>query len=135
MWAVKSLKHFTLMGPFCQNHIKFQLKKYSDAKFKEKLTCGFTHDMGNFVNFHPTTQKSENFTSMGSFCAKYIRFELMTIEWEGSCLVQPTPHFEICIPFLKRKKTKIMNNWGKPKWKWLALCPTRRKTHKHKYSC
>ena len=32
--------------------------------------------MRNLVKFHPTTQKSENFTSMGSFCAKYIRFEL-----------------------------------------------------------
>ena len=45
------------------------------AKFKEKLTCGFKYDMRNLVNFHPTTQKSENFTSMGSFCPKYIRFE------------------------------------------------------------
>ena len=48
----------------------------SDAKFKEKLTCGFKYDMRNLVNFHPTTQKSENFTSMGYFCPKYIRFEL-----------------------------------------------------------
>ena len=39
----------------------------SDAKFKEKLTCGFKYDMRNLVNFHPTTQKSENFFSMGSF--------------------------------------------------------------------
>ena len=30
----------------------------------------------NLVNFHPTTQKSENCTSMGSFCPKYIKFEL-----------------------------------------------------------
>ena len=29
-----------------------------DAKFKEKLTCGFKYDMRNLVNFHPTTQKS-----------------------------------------------------------------------------
>ena len=48
----------------------------SDAKFKEKLTCGFKYDMRNLVNFHPTTQKSENFTSMGYFCPKYMRFEL-----------------------------------------------------------
>ena len=48
----------------------------TDAKFKEKLTCGFKYDMRNLVNFHPTTQKSGNFTSMGSFCPKYIRFEL-----------------------------------------------------------
>ena len=48
----------------------------SDAKFKEKLTCGFKYDIRNLVKFHPTTQKSENFFSMGSFCPKYIRFEL-----------------------------------------------------------
>ena len=48
----------------------------SDAKFKEKLTCGFKYDMRNLVNVHPTTQKSENLTLMGSFCLKYIRFEL-----------------------------------------------------------
>ena len=48
----------------------------SDAKFKEKLTCSFKHDIRNLVNFHPTTQKSENFTSMGYFCPKYMRFEL-----------------------------------------------------------
>ena len=43
---------------------------------KEKLTCGFKYDMRNLVNFHPTTQKSKNFTLMGSFCPKYLRFEL-----------------------------------------------------------
>ena len=48
----------------------------SDAKFKEKLTCGFKYDMRNLVNFHPTTQKSKNFTPMGYFCPKYMRFEL-----------------------------------------------------------
>ena len=48
----------------------------SDAKFKEKLTCGLKYDIRNLVNFHPTTQKSENFTSMGYFCPKYMRFEL-----------------------------------------------------------
>ena len=48
----------------------------SDAKFKEKVTCDFKYDMRNWANFHPTTQKSENFTSMGYFCRKYMRFEL-----------------------------------------------------------
>ena len=48
----------------------------SDAKFKEKLTCGFKYDMRNLVNFHPTTQKSEHFTTMDYFCSKYMRFEL-----------------------------------------------------------
>ena len=46
-----------------------------DAKFKEKLTCGFKYDMRNLVNFHPTTQKSEDVFSMGSFCPKHTRFE------------------------------------------------------------
>ena len=32
---------------------------------KEKLTCGFKYDMRNLVNFHPTTQKSKNFTLVG----------------------------------------------------------------------
>ena len=32
--------------------------------------------MKNLVNFHPTTQKPENFFSMGSFCPKFTRFEV-----------------------------------------------------------
>ena len=48
----------------------------NDAKFKEKLTCGFEYDMRNLVNFHPTTQKSKTFTPMGYFCPKYMRFGL-----------------------------------------------------------
>ena len=48
----------------------------SDVKFKEKLNCGFKYDKRNLVNFHPTTQKSENFFSMGFFNSKYTRFEL-----------------------------------------------------------
>ena len=49
----------------------FLMTLKSDEKFKEKLTCSFKHDIRNLVNFHPTTQKSENFTLMGSFCPKY----------------------------------------------------------------
>ena len=52
----------------------------SDAKFKEKLTLGSKNDMRNLVNFHPTTQKSKNFTSMGQFCPKHMRFELKNTE-------------------------------------------------------
>ena len=48
----------------------------SDAKFEEKLTLGFKTDMKILVKFHPTTQKSKTFTSMGYFCPKYMRFEL-----------------------------------------------------------
>ena len=48
----------------------------SDAKFKRKPTCGFKYDMRNLLIFHPTTHKSKNFFSMGSFCPKYTRFEV-----------------------------------------------------------
>ena len=48
----------------------------SDAKFKEKGTCGFKYDMKNVVNFHPTTQMSKIVTPMGYFCPKYMKFEL-----------------------------------------------------------
>ena len=48
----------------------------SDAKFKEKLTCSFRYHKKDLVNFHPTTQKSKRFTSIGYFCPKYIRFQL-----------------------------------------------------------
>ena len=48
----------------------------SDAKFKEKLTCAFKYDMRNWVNFHLSSQKSENCTMMGSFCPKHILFQL-----------------------------------------------------------
>ena len=48
----------------------------SNAKFEEKLAFDSKNDMMNFVNFYPTTQKSENFTSMGYFCPKYMTFEL-----------------------------------------------------------
>ena len=30
------------------------------AKFKGKLTCGLENDIRNFVNFHASSQKSEN---------------------------------------------------------------------------
>ena len=52
----------------------------SDAKVKEKLTCGFKYDMRNLVKFYLTTLKSENFISIGSFCPKYIRSELKKIQ-------------------------------------------------------
>ena len=51
----------------------------SDAKFKENLTCGFKFDMKDLVNFHPTTQKSKSFTSMGYFCPKYM-LSFMTLD-------------------------------------------------------
>ena len=52
----------------------------SDAKFEEKMTLGSKNDTRNLENFHPTTQKSENFTSMNHFCPKYMMFELKNTE-------------------------------------------------------
>ena len=51
----------------------------TDTEFKEKSTCGSKYDMGNLVSFHPTTQKSENFFLMDSFCPEYTRFEIKKI--------------------------------------------------------
>ena len=48
----------------------------SDTKFKEKMNCSFKYDMRNFVNFHSTTQKFQNFTSICYFCPKDIMFQL-----------------------------------------------------------
>ena len=49
----------------------------SDAKFKEKLTCSFKHDIRNLVNFYPTIQKSENcFLSKVKSCELKNRDEL-----------------------------------------------------------
>ena len=54
----------------------FAMALKCDEKLKENLTCSFKYDMRSLVNFHPSTQKSKNFTSMGYFCLKYVRFEL-----------------------------------------------------------
>ena len=126
----------TLMGSFCPNHIKFQLKKYrrmishdtkhvfqiwhegfgefspNHSKLWKFLFDGlflssvykvsatkiqrtylswhwtvtqnlnklwpydFKNGMGNWVNFHQSTQKSEKCTLTGSFCPKHIMFQL-----------------------------------------------------------
>ena len=39
----------------------------NDAKFKEKLTCGFKYEMKNLVCFHPNPQKSEIFFRLALF--------------------------------------------------------------------
>ena len=123
-WRVGSLKFCPLMGLFCPNHIKFQLKKVPssylswhrrvNAKFKEKLTCGFKYNMSNLVNFHPTIKKPENFFLMGSFYLKYTRFELQkyrevifhgTEQW---CKIWINPDFVI--------SKNDMKNWVKFHW-------------------
>ena len=53
----------------CQKYKGLQLKSMvelcvmllkSDAKFEEKMNCGFKNDIKNLVNFHPSTQNSED---------------------------------------------------------------------------
>ena len=38
-----------------------------NAKFEEKLTCGFENDMGNLANFYQSTQVSKLGLSLGPF--------------------------------------------------------------------
>ena len=62
------------------NLVKFHLSSWKS----EILHCGglllsdlwFQKWHVEFGDFPPTTQKSENFTPMGYFCPKYMRFEL-----------------------------------------------------------
>ena len=46
----------------------------SDVKFKEKLICCFKNDK-NLANFDLSTQVSKIRFVIGSFCAKYIKFD------------------------------------------------------------
>ena len=104
-----------MVGSFCKNRIKFQLKKYRRLnshgiqewwKFKEILTYGFKYDMKNLLNFHPTTQKSKNFTPMGYFCPKYLRFEL---KWYRGVICHET---EKWCKIWKPWSCGFKNTWG-----------------------
>ena len=85
MRAVESLKICTLIGCFCPKHINTEAYKCRRVMFhdneewskvwRETDSC-FQNDMKTLVNFHPNTQKSKNFTLMGYFCSKYMRFQL-----------------------------------------------------------
>ena len=48
----------------------------SDAKFKEKLTCGLQNDMRNLANFHQSKKSLKIGTFIGSFCLKLKMYEL-----------------------------------------------------------
>ena len=93
MWAVTSQKFWTLMGFFCPNNIKLWLKKYRRVihhdigewcRVHRKTVFWFQLWHEEFYNFLLTSQKTENFTLMGSFCPKYVRFELKKMK--RSCL-------------------------------------------------
>ena len=84
---VSKVRNFALSWPFLlpksyNVSAKKEQKSYTSWYWRpmqsllKKLTCGFKYDMSNLVSFHATTQKFENFFLMGSFCPKYIRFEL-----------------------------------------------------------
>ena len=64
------------------------MKLKSNAKFKEKPTCSFKYDMMNLVNFH------SGLSLLGSFCPKYIRFEL---KYRGVIFHNTEQWFEIRI--------------------------------------
>ena len=78
MWAVASLKMWTLMCYFCQKYITFELKKYRGvmchnsaecAKFEEELTCAFKNDI-EFDKFWPNNWKFQNLHFNGLFFIK-----------------------------------------------------------------
>ena len=95
---------------------------FRDAKFKENLSRGFKYDMRNLVNFHPTTQKSENFTSMGYFCPYYRRFELKNTEELSSMRLDSDAKFDLVVSkmawgigwtFIRAPKSlKIVHWWA-----------------------
>ena len=111
---VKSLKFCILMGSFCPNDIKFHLKKcrrvisYHNEEWCKVYAKYDRKYARNLVNFHLTTQKSENFTSMGSFYSKYLRFELKKYR---RVIFYDTEHWcKIRIPWPCGFKNG-MNNW------------------------
>ena len=48
----------------------------NDAKFEDELTFTLKNDMRNLANFDPTLKTFKIFILMGSFCPKYIIFEV-----------------------------------------------------------
>ena len=77
------ISHFD--GLLFSRSYKVSIKKVEKSylswhwRLMQSLKKNYPHikyDMRNLVNIHQTNQKSENVTSIGSFCPKYIRFEL-----------------------------------------------------------
>ena len=78
-------ENFTSMGSFCSKYLRFELKEYRRVIFHDTehwckiripWPCGFKNGMNNWVNFHCSTQKSENCTLLGFFCPKHIMLQL-----------------------------------------------------------
>ena len=66
---------------------KHKFVEISPEQLKVWLVVSNKYDMRNLVNFHPHTQESKNFTSMGHFCPKYMRFDQkiqkIYLSWHG----------------------------------------------------
>ena len=115
---VESL-HFDglLLSKSCTVSAKKVQKSYE--KFKEKLTCSLKHDIRNLMNFHPTTQNSENFTLMGSFCPIFHDTEQWCKIWIKLDLVVSKLAWGIRWTFVKAlKNLKICTLMG-------PFCPKR----------
>ena len=62
IWDFRFHQIFTLIGSFCWNYVKLQLKKYREVVSHDLiLICCFKTDK-NLVNFDPSTQNSQKFT-------------------------------------------------------------------------
>ena len=55
------------------------------------------YGMRNLANFHPTNQKSKNFTSMSSFYPKDISFELKNTEELSFMRLKSDVKFEVTL--------------------------------------
>ena len=76
----------------------------SDAKFKEKLTCGFKHDMKDLVNFHPTTQKSASL----SFCFSIFDVNLIIVKFIIYAILACNFYIDNCIVFQLSFRNKML---------------------------
>ena len=83
------------------------MTRKSDAKFKEKLPCGFKYGMRHLANFHPTNQKSENLFTMSFNCSKYTKCELQ--KYRG-IIFHDTE--QLCKIWIKPDLVVLKMEWG-----------------------
>ena len=81
--ALKCLKNCTLMSYFCPKHIMFQLENVMGimcydtewwCKTLKKTGAWLKNDLKNLVNFHASSQKSENLHFHGLALPKAFKF-------------------------------------------------------------
>ena len=110
MWGVESLKFCTLMGSFCQNHIKSQLKNYRRVIFHDTeqwckvwinpclLISKMAWQIGG--TFIKALKSLKNYTLIGWFCPKHIMFRLETL-YENRLVVWKMVNFRARVESLK----------------------------------